>query len=274
MSPGRDLVDVRVGEQDLLGEGVRHDLPGRGYYRRSARVNALVACRAVVRPQSLADAAARPSRCTTASAPSGAAPGSPGRPSRFKTPPGEHRAVREAAEQAPAGSVIVVDGAGAVEPALWGDNMSKLALDRGVAGIVIDGAVRDVDGIEALGFPVFAAGDRADAAADATGRASSSVAVDLRRRDRRPGRLRLRRRGRRRRRAGRAPDDVLRRLPVTPRACGDTLLPTTVVGSYPQPDWLIDRDRLGAPPAAARSRPRALARRRRSSSSRPRTTRP
>jgi 5-methyltetrahydropteroyltriglutamate--homocysteine methyltransferase len=25
-----------------------------------------------------------------------------------------------------------------------------------------------------------------------------------------------------------------------------TLLPTTLVGSYPQPDWLIDRDRLGA----------------------------
>ena len=25
----------------------------------------------------------------------------------------------------------------------------------------------------------------------------------------------------------------------------NTLLPTTVVGSYPQPDWLIDRDNLG-----------------------------
>jgi len=24
-----------------------------------------------------------------------------------------------------------------------------------------------------------------------------------------------------------------------------TLLPTTVVGSYPQPDWLIDRSALG-----------------------------
>ena len=24
------------------------------------------------------------------------------------------------------------------------------------------------------------------------------------------------------------------------------LLPTTVVGSYPQPDWLIDRQKLGA----------------------------
>ena len=40
------------------------------------------------------------------------------------------------------------------------------------------------------------------------------------------------------------------------------LLPTTVVGSYPQPDWLIDRTRLGRPPAAPRPRARALARRR------------
>jgi len=75
-----------------------------------------------------------------------------------RTPPGEHRAVREAAEHAPAGAVIVIDGGGALECGLWGDRMSKLAVDRGLAGLVVDGAVRDVDGIEALGFPVFAAG--------------------------------------------------------------------------------------------------------------------
>jgi RraA family protein len=74
-----------------------------------------------------------------------------------RAPPGEHRAVREAAEQAPAGAVLVVDGGGAVEWALWGDKLSSLALDRDIAGLVVDGAVRDVDGIEALGFPVFAA---------------------------------------------------------------------------------------------------------------------
>ena len=26
----------------------------------------------------------------------------------------------------------------------------------------------------------------------------------------------------------------------------ETLLPTTVVGSYPQPDWLVDRQMLGS----------------------------
>src|SRR3974377_2231938 len=34
----------------------------------------------------------------------------------------------------------------------------------------------------------------------------------------------------------------------------ETLLPTTVVGSYPQPDWLIDRDKLThLPPARVRA---------------------
>ena len=74
-----------------------------------------------------------------------------------RTPAGEFQAVGEAAKRAPAGTVIVVAGGGEVGCALWGDKMSKLALERGVAGLIVDGAVRDVDGIEALGFPVFAA---------------------------------------------------------------------------------------------------------------------
>lgn len=75
-----------------------------------------------------------------------------------RTPPGEFLSLREAAEQAPAGAVLVVDGGGDLRHALWGDIMSRRALDRGLAGLVVDGAVRDRDGIEALGFPVFAAG--------------------------------------------------------------------------------------------------------------------
>ncbi len=75
-----------------------------------------------------------------------------------RTEPGEHPAVRRALEQAPAGAVIVVDGGGFLERALWGGTMSKLAHDRGVTGLVVDGAVRDLDEIEELGFPVFAAG--------------------------------------------------------------------------------------------------------------------
>jgi 4-hydroxy-4-methyl-2-oxoglutarate aldolase len=75
-----------------------------------------------------------------------------------RTPPGEHPALRDAAEQAPAGAVIVVDAGGELDRALWGDKLTTRALERAVAGLVVDGAIRDADGIERLGFPVFAAG--------------------------------------------------------------------------------------------------------------------
>jgi regulator of RNase E activity RraA len=47
-----------------------------------------------------------------------------------RTPSGEFLSVREAAEQAPAGVVIVVDGGGGLRQALWGDKMSQLAIER------------------------------------------------------------------------------------------------------------------------------------------------
>jgi RraA family protein len=72
-----------------------------------------------------------------------------------RTPPGQFAAVREAVDRAASGDVIVVDAGGEVECALWGDRMSRLAQSRGVAGFVVDGAVRDVAEIERLGFPVF-----------------------------------------------------------------------------------------------------------------------
>jgi RraA family protein len=75
-----------------------------------------------------------------------------------RVPPGVFPSMKDACEQAPAGSVLVVDGGGDLGRALWGDKMSARAIRRGIAGLVVDGAIRDRDGIEALGFPVFAAG--------------------------------------------------------------------------------------------------------------------
>ena len=51
------------------------------------------------------------------------------------------------------------------------------------------------------------------------------------------------------------------------------LLPTTLVGSYAQPDWLIDREKLAGPLSAARAREGAVARRAGIPRSRRRTTR-
>ena len=74
-----------------------------------------------------------------------------------RVPPGENPSVRAALEQASPGDVIVIDGGGYEIRALWGGNVAARARERGLAGVVVDGAVRDLDEIEALGFPVFAA---------------------------------------------------------------------------------------------------------------------
>jgi 3-hexulose-6-phosphate synthase / 6-phospho-3-hexuloisomerase len=60
----------------------------------------------------------------------------------------------EAIDRAAAGDVIVVE-AGSGTTAIWGELASWSAHGRGVAGVVIDGAARDIDAILELGFPVF-----------------------------------------------------------------------------------------------------------------------
>ncbi|WP_416838398.1 RraA family protein [Haloferax sp. DFSO52] len=52
--------------------------------------------------------------------------------------------------------VVVVDTDDSVEEAVWGELLSTYAQSAGVRGMVTNGAVRDIDGIAALGFPVFA----------------------------------------------------------------------------------------------------------------------
>jgi 3-hexulose-6-phosphate synthase/6-phospho-3-hexuloisomerase len=60
----------------------------------------------------------------------------------------------EAVDKAAPGDVVVVD-AGAGPTAVWGELASWSALGRGVAGVVIDGAARDIDAVLEMGFPVF-----------------------------------------------------------------------------------------------------------------------
>lgn len=54
------------------------------------------------------------------------------------------------------GHVIVIDNGGRVGMGSWGGLLSLAASLRGVAGVVSDGACRDVDEARELGFPVFA----------------------------------------------------------------------------------------------------------------------
>ncbi len=60
----------------------------------------------------------------------------------------------EAIDRAGPGDVIVID-AGSGTTAIWGDLATSSAITKRLAGVVVDGAVRDMDAILALGFPVF-----------------------------------------------------------------------------------------------------------------------
>jgi 4-hydroxy-4-methyl-2-oxoglutarate aldolase len=64
--------------------------------------------------------------------------------------------VHKALLEAPPTSVIVVDGGGTHTGALFGELMATEARNRGLAGIIVDGAVRDTEALAALQFPVFA----------------------------------------------------------------------------------------------------------------------
>ena len=72
--------------------------------------------------------------------------------------PGDNLMVQQALDLARPGDVIVVDGGGFTFQALVGEIMGTHARRRGVAGFVIDGAVRDIDFIAAGALPVYAAG--------------------------------------------------------------------------------------------------------------------
>jgi 3-hexulose-6-phosphate synthase/6-phospho-3-hexuloisomerase len=69
--------------------------------------------------------------------------------------PGDWSKPVEAIDVAEEGDVIVID-AGGVGPALWGELATHSAIQRKLAGVVIDGAIRDTVEIRRLGFPSFA----------------------------------------------------------------------------------------------------------------------
>lgn len=56
------------------------------------------------------------------------------------------------------GDVLVVDAKAFLEAGPWGDVFTQQAMQRGVAGLVINGAVRDAGAITKMGFPVFCRG--------------------------------------------------------------------------------------------------------------------
>jgi regulator of RNase E activity RraA len=68
------------------------------------------------------------------------------------SPPGT---VGDYIDDVPAGSVIVLDNGGREDATVWGDILTMVAHQRGVAGTVIDGACRDVQLSLDLGYPIY-----------------------------------------------------------------------------------------------------------------------
>ena len=75
-----------------------------------------------------------------------------------KVTPGDNLLVHWAIDTAQPGDVIVVDAGGICENAIIGEQMSSRAEQRGVAGMIIWGAIRDSAELGESSFPVFASG--------------------------------------------------------------------------------------------------------------------
>ncbi len=73
-----------------------------------------------------------------------------------KTAPGDNLLVHKALDTARPGDVIVVDAGGFCDYAIIGELMMSRAKQRGVAGMVIWGAIRDSAEIAAGSYPVYA----------------------------------------------------------------------------------------------------------------------
>jgi regulator of RNase E activity RraA len=69
--------------------------------------------------------------------------------------PADNLMVHKAFEVAQPGDVVVVNTNGNRTSAVFGELMCRTAVGAGIGGIVVDGAIRDVEGITALGFPAF-----------------------------------------------------------------------------------------------------------------------
>ena len=76
-----------------------------------------------------------------------------------RRPEEPYKLLFEAFEEIRSGTVLVLVSNDGSVSGIWGELLSVAARTRGAAGAVLDGLTRDVEGIEAMGFPVFARGE-------------------------------------------------------------------------------------------------------------------
>jgi RraA family protein len=96
-----------------------------------------------------------------------------------RTRPGDNLMVHAALNRAERGDVLVVDAGGDLTNAIIGELMLAHAEKIGIAGVVINGAVRDLGAIRTSSFPVFAAGvTHRGPYKDGPGEVNVSIAID------------------------------------------------------------------------------------------------
>ncbi len=71
---------------------------------------------------------------------------------------GDNGAIHAVIDMIGAGDILVVDGGGYLDRALWGGILNRRAIKNCFGGVVIDGAVRDIIELKEMTLPVFAAG--------------------------------------------------------------------------------------------------------------------
>lgn len=72
--------------------------------------------------------------------------------------PGDNLMVHKTLDIAEPGDIVVVDTCGSTRNAVLGDLVANKALKVGIAGFIIDGLIRDLDGIIETGLPIYARG--------------------------------------------------------------------------------------------------------------------
>ena len=71
---------------------------------------------------------------------------------------GDNSAIHAALTLVKKGEVLVVEGGGFLDRAVWGELMNRSSVSIGLKGVVIDGSVRDISEIKKQSLPLFAAG--------------------------------------------------------------------------------------------------------------------
>ncbi|MCK5113470.1 MAG: orotidine 5'-phosphate decarboxylase [Phycisphaerae bacterium] len=128
-------------------------IPSKLFKRTGADVESLRELLESVRTSNISDGAHR-QPCLEGLRPIAADQFAVGRAVTVRSAPGDWAKPVEAIDIAKPGDIIVIDTFGK-PPAIWGELASESAKNKGIAGLVVNGAVRDTAEIRKLGFPVW-----------------------------------------------------------------------------------------------------------------------